>query len=262
MKSDLFPVSLPSNPISRRDALRAFGLGSLALFTGSKLAFASHHGGSASKAGEWDIVLSDLPYAPDALEPFIDAKTMQIHHGRHHAAYARNFNQAIEALEGYDSIEAILADIPALPSNIRRSVRNNGGGHWNHELFWRTMARPGYGGGGEPQGDLLAAIQSAFGDFSGFQDTFKAAAMDTFGSGWAWLAKRPDGSVFVSSTPNQDNPLMKGLVDADEIGHPVLGLDVWEHAYYLHYQNRRGDYVDNWWNVVNWMEVERLYAKA
>ena len=196
--------------------------------------------------------LPSLPYAEDALEPHIDARTMGIHHGKHHAAYTGNLNAAIEgtSLDGM-SIEAILADLNAVPENIRTAVRNNGGGYANHNLFWQIM---GPNGGGEPSGALADAINSAFGGFGEFQAAFSAAAATRFGSGWAWLVS--DGSaVSVTSTPNQDTPLMEG-------GTPILGLDVWEHAYYLNYQNRRPDYIAAFFNVINWDKVAELYAAA
>ncbi len=196
--------------------------------------------------------LPSLPYAEDALEPHIDARTMSIHHGKHHAAYTGNLNAAIEgtSLEGM-SIEAILGDLSAVPEGIRTAVRNNGGGYANHNLFWQVM---GPDGGGEPSGALADAISSAFGSFGDFQSAFSAAAATRFGSGWAWLVS--DGSaVSVTSTPNQDTPLMDGNT-------PILGLDVWEHAYYLNYQNRRPDYIAAFFNVINWDKVAELHAAA
>ena len=196
--------------------------------------------------------LPSLPYAEDALEPHIDARTMGIHHGKHHAAYTSNLNAAIEgtALDGM-SIEAILADLNAVPEDIRTAVRNNGGGYANHNLFWQIM---GPNGGGEPSGALADAINSAFGSFGDFQSAFSAAAATRFGSGWAWLVT-DGGAVSVTSTPNQDTPLMDG-------GVPILGIDVWEHAYYLNYQNRRPDYIAAFFNVINWDKVAELYAAA
>ncbi|MHC4810609.1 MAG: superoxide dismutase [Planctomycetota bacterium] len=204
--------------------------------------------------------LPDLPYAHDALEPIIDATTMQIHHGKHHAAYVAKLNAA---LEGHDdllamSIEELCRNLDRVPEAARTAVRNNGGGHCNHAIFWTTMAPAGSGGGGAPTGDLAAAIDAACGSFDGFKQAFADAAANRFGSGWAWLARADDGSVFVTSTPNQDNPLMSGLVDRP--GTPLLGLDVWEHAYYLKYQNRRPDYIAAWWDVVDWNAVAARYA--
>ena len=196
--------------------------------------------------------LPNLPYAHDALEPHIDARTMEIHHGKHHQAYINKVNTAIESsdLEG-KSIEDLVADLDAIPEDIRGAVRNNGGGHANHSLFWTIM---GPAAGGAPQGDLAAAIDAACGSFEAFQEAFAAAAATRFGSGWAWLSVDGDQLV-VESTPNQDSPLMEGRT-------PILGLDVWEHAYYLNYQNRRPDYVSAFWNVVNWDEVAKRYAAA
>ena len=196
--------------------------------------------------------LPSLPYAEDALEPHIDARTMGIHHGKHHAAYTGNLNAAIEgtSLDGM-SIEAILGDLSAVPEGIRTAVRNNGGGYANHNLFWQIM---GPNGGGEPSGALADAINSAFGSFGDFQSAFSAAAATRFGSGWAWLVT-DGGAVSVTSTPNQDTPLMDG-------GTPILGIDVWEHAYYLNYQNRRPDYIAAFFNVINWDKVAELYAAA
>jgi Fe-Mn family superoxide dismutase len=194
--------------------------------------------------------LPPLPYAPDALEPHVDAQTMQIHHGKHHQAYVTNLNAAIEkAPQLADKpIEQILADLNAVPEAVRTAVRNNGGGHWNHSRFWQWM---GPNAGGEPGGTLGQAITSSFGDFAKFRDQFKAAATGRFGSGWAWLVRKGDG-LAITSTPNQDNPLMDGTRPQDVL----LGLDVWEHAYYLKYQNRRPDYIDAWWNVVNWGSIK------
>lgn len=196
--------------------------------------------------------LPALPYAHDALEPWIDKMTMEIHHGKHHNAYVTNLNNATGGAE-YEgkTLEAILAEISKHPM----AVRNNGGGHWNHSLFW-TMMKPN--GGGTPTGPLGDAIVSTFGGFDEFKKLFSAAAMTRFGSGWAWLSVS-GGKLVISSTPNQDNPLMDA---ADVKGSPILGLDVWEHAYYLKYQNKRNEYVENWFNVVNWDAAAELFAKA
>jgi Fe-Mn family superoxide dismutase len=193
-----------------------------------------------------------LTYAFDALEPYIDAKTMEIHHDKHHAAYVTNLNKALEgnaALQA-KSVEDLIRNLDAVPEAIRTPVRNNGGGHWNHSMFWTILKK----GGGEPKGDLAAAIGAAFGSFADFKTKFGAAATGRFGSGWAWLLFK-DGKLVVDSTPNQDNPIMSG-------GKPVMGLDVWEHAYYLNYQNRRPDYIQAWWNVVNWDAVAANFAAA
>jgi Fe-Mn family superoxide dismutase len=196
--------------------------------------------------------LPKLPYAYDALEPFIDARTMEIHHSKHHQAYVTNLNNAIAGSETEKlSIEEICKNI----SNYPVAVRNNGGGHYNHSLFWTSM---GPNAGGEPTGELVAAIVSAFGTFADFKTQFAAAGATRFGSGWAWLSVS-GGKLVVSSTPNQDNPLM----DIAEVkGTPILGMDVWEHAYYLHYQNRRPDYIAAFWNVVNWNEVAKRFNEA
>lgn len=197
--------------------------------------------------------LPKLPYGYDALEPYIDVETMHIHHEKHHNTYVTNLNAAIEKHPelGSKSIEELIADIDALPEDIRTAVRNNGGGHANHTFFWEIMAPKA---GGEPVGELKTAIDEAFGSFTDFKAKFKAAATTRFGSGWAWLVVK-DGKLEIISTPNQDSPLMEGLT-------PILGLDVWEHAYYLNYRNVRPDYVDAFWNVVNWDKVNELYLAA
>ncbi len=198
--------------------------------------------------------LPALPYAENALEPHIDARTMGIHHGKHHAGYTNNLNNAIAGHADLEamSIEALLGSLDRVPESIRTAVRNNGGGYANHALFWRTM---GPHGGGAPSGDLAAAIDRAFGSFDSFKETFAKAAATRFGSGWAWLYVDGSGGLAVTSTPNQDTPLMDGHT-------PILGLDVWEHAYYLNYQNRRPDYIAAWWNVVDWQAVAKEYAAA
>ncbi len=197
--------------------------------------------------------LPALPYAHNALEPHIDTATMEIHHGKHHAAYVNNLNAAIAGTEHEGkSLEELMANISKLPA----AVRNNGGGHYNHSLFWSIM---GPNGGGEPTGKLAEAINSTFGSFAAFKEAFAKAGATRFGSGWAWLCVE-NGKLKVCSTPNQDNPLMDVVADCN--GTPILGLDVWEHAYYLHYQNRRPDYISAFWNVVNWAEVSRRYEAA
>lgn len=195
-----------------------------------------------------------LPYDYNALEPHIDEQTMRIHHDKHHQAYVNNLNTALEKhpdLQG-KTVEDLIRDINALPEDIRTAVRNNGGGHANHTLFWQVM---GPNGGGEPSGRLADAISQAFGSFSDLKDRMSKAGMGRFGSGWAWLVAGQGGKLDVISTPNQDSPLMEGQA-------PLLGVDVWEHAYYLKYQNRRADYLEAWWNVVNWDEVARRYDNA
>jgi len=197
------------------------------------------------------FTLPELPYAHDALEPHIDARTMTIHHGKHHNGYTNKLNAAIEGTDlAGKSIEDILANV----SSASTGVRNNGGGYYNHCLFWEVMSP---NGGGEPSGALADAINAAFGSFDDFKAAFASAAGTRFGSGWAWLIKKADGSVAVTSTPNQDNPLMDV---ADEQGTPLLGIDVWEHAYYLNYQNRRPDYVAAFFNVINWDKVAEKFA--
>jgi Fe-Mn family superoxide dismutase len=200
------------------------------------------------------FTLPDLPYDYDALEPHIDERTMRIHHDKHHQGYTNKLNAA---LEGHDdlqnhSIEALLTGLENLPADIQTPVRNNGGGFYNHRLFWTVMSPDG---GGRPSGDLAEAIADTFGSFDDFKDQFQSTAAGQFGSGWGWLVAHADGSLEVTSTPNQDNPLLDGNT-------PILGVDVWEHAYYLHYQNERGTYLDHWWNVVNWDAVENNFAEV
>ncbi len=197
--------------------------------------------------------LPPLPYASNALEPHIDAQTMEIHHGKHHNAYVTNLNAALEkAPELADkSLDDLLRNLNSVPEAVRTAVRNNGGGHWNHTQFWQTM---GPNGGGGPTGKLADAINSAFGDVEKFKEAFNAAGVARFGSGWVWLVNE-GGKLAITSTPNQDNPLMDGKAP------PILGNDVWEHAYYLKYQNRRPDYIGAWWNVVNWAAVEGRLGK-
>ena len=197
--------------------------------------------------------LPDLPYGYDALEPHIDARTMEIHHGKHHNTYITNLNAALEGHSGLAArgIDDLIADLDSVPGDIRTAVRNNGGGHANHSLFWTVMS----GSGGSPSADLAAAIDGDLGGMDSLKEKFSAAGTTRFGSGWAWLVVK-GGSLDVLSTPNQDNPVMSGD------GTPILGLDVWEHAYYLNYQNRRPDYIAAWWNVVNWDEVSSRFAAA
>ncbi len=208
---------------------------------------------SQTPAAEPSFVLPPLPYAFDALEPYIDAKTMEIHHDKHHGAYVTNLNKAIEGnteLQRF-TVDELIAQIDRVPENIRTAVRNNGGGHSNHSMFWTIMKK---GGGGEPKGELAAAIKSVFGSFADFKTKFNQAATTRFGSGWAWLFFK-DGKLTLESLPNQDSPIMTG-------GKPVMGLDVWEHAYYLKYQNRRPEYIEAWWNVVNWDQIAENFAEG
>ncbi|HID38475.1 MAG TPA: superoxide dismutase [Calditrichaeota bacterium] len=202
------------------------------------------------------FALPELPYSYDALEPYIDTRTMEIHHGKHHGAYVNNLNAALENAPDFSekSLDELISFINKLPEAVRTAVRNNGGGHWNHSFFWNIMSRSG---GGEPEGDLKAAINAAFGSFDAFKAGFVKAGATRFGSGWAWLVVSEDGSLKIGSTPNQDNPLMD---ISDFKGKPILGVDVWEHAYYLHYQNRRPDYLEAFFNVINWEQVATHYS--
>ena len=200
--------------------------------------------------------LPPLPYDYNALEPTIDEQTMQLHHDKHHNTYVTNLNSALEQHPDVDpgDVDQLLGKLDSVPEDIRRAVRNNGGGHSNHAMFWEIMSP---NGGGEPVGDLADAINSSFGSFDAFKEQWAAAGAPgaVFGSGWVWLIAAPDGSLTIESTPNQDSPLMEGKL-------PVIGLDVWEHAYYLKYQNRRPEYINAWWDVVNWEEAERRYQAA
>jgi len=206
------------------------------------------------------LILPTLPYSVDALEPFIDAQTMTIHHGKHHAAYVTNANKALEGTSFADrSGEDLIRGLSDLPEDKRGPVRNNAGGHVNHSMFWMLLAPAGKGGGGMPTGVLADAITQAFGSFDAFKEKFAAAGTTRFGSGWAWLVKSASGKLEVCSTANQDNPIMGKAIAGCE-GTPILGLDVWEHAYYLKYQNRRPDYITGWWNVVNWGKVSELFV--
>ena len=199
------------------------------------------------------FTLPPLPYDFAALEPHIDAKTMEIHHGKHHQTYVNNLNAAIEKTPelAKKSLDDLLRNVSSLPEAVRTPIRNNGGGHWNHSMFWQIMAAKA---GGEPGGKLGQAITSTFGDFAKFREQFSAAGVGRFGSGWAWLINT-GGKLSITSTPNQDNPLMEGQ-------KAIMGLDVWEHAYYLKYQNRRPDYIQAWWNVVNWKEIENRFSQT
>jgi len=233
--------------MTRREALKTTAVVAAAASlnpTGSAL-------GQAAAAGPY--VVPPLPYAFDALEPHIDARTMEIHHDKHHAAYVTNLNKAVAEFPevAKKPVEDLLKDLNAVPEKIRTAVRNQGGGHYNHSLFWQMMKK---GGGGEPKGDLAKAIEKSFGGYSGFKEKFAEAATKTFGSGWAWLVM--DGrDVKIESAPNQDTPLSQGK-------HPLLGVDVWEHAYYLKYQNRRPEYIAAWFNVINWDFISERFSKA
>ena len=234
---------------SRRDVLRAGGLG-LAAVAGLRASDVF----AAALPAEDVFTLPKLPYGFDALEPHIDAKTMEIHHDKHHAAYVKNLNEAVAkapTLKG-KSVADLLAKLSDVPEAIRMVVRNNGGGHANHSLFWTLMAPKA---GGEPSGAIAKAIDGQLGGFKTFKEDFSKAAVTRFGSGWAWLVAGKGGKLAITSTPNQDSPISDGLV-------PLLGLDVWEHAYYLKYQNRRPEYVAAWWNTVSWDEVNRRFGAA
>ena len=244
--------------MTRRQAIKTTALASAAFAAlPGAIAQPNPTAPAATAAPSGPFTLPPLPYAYDALEPHIDAQTMQIHHDKHHAAYVANLNKAVAGWTDFQrrlgdiSIDVLLKDLNSVPENIRTAVRNNGGGHYNHSLFWQMMKK---GGGGEPAGDLAKAIDASFGSFSTFRDNFSKAALGQFGSGWAWLVL--DGSaVKIEPMPNQDTTLSSGKT-------PLLGLDVWEHAYYLKYQNKRADYIAAWWNVVNWDFVADRYAKA
>ena len=237
--------------INRRDALKTTVLAGAACATLAPLESVLAQA-AAPAAGPF--TLGPLPYAVDALEPHIDARTMEIHHDKHHAAYVNNLNKAVggKADLAGKSVEDLIKSLAALPEDVRTVVRNNGGGHCNHTLFWQMMKK---GGGGEPQGALGKAIEGSFGNFAGFKTKFGEAATKVFGSGWAWLVVEGSGKLAVESTPNQDSPLTSGKL-------PLLGIDVWEHAYYLKFQNRRADYLEAWWNVVNWDFVADRLASA
>jgi superoxide dismutase, Fe-Mn family len=210
---------------------------------------------STAQTAHMPFTLPSLPYPAEALEPYIDKTTMEVHHGKHHGGYVNNLNKALESapqLAGKTLQELLANNCAIVPENIRTAVRNNGGGHANHSMFWQIMAPKA---GGTPGGKLAEALKSAFGGFDSFKEKFTAAAGARFGSGWAWLLKAPSGGLEITSTANQDSPLMEGR-------SPVMGLDVWEHAYYLKYQNRRPEYIAAWWNVVNWSEIEKRFTSA
>ncbi|MGL5018569.1 MAG: superoxide dismutase [Luteolibacter sp.] len=215
---------------------------------------------TASAAAAEVLTLSPLPYATDALEPHIDKLTMEIHHGKHHAAYIKNYNVAIGTVPDLakQPLDSVLAALPSIADeSLRTTLRNNGGGHWNHDFFWKTLVPAEKSG--KPSAELAAAVDTAFGSMDAFKKSFGEAAAKRFGSGWAWLIVK-DGKLKITSTANQDNPAMKGIIPDADLGIPLLGLDVWEHAYYLHYQNRRPDYVTAWWNIVDWAAVSARFA--
>jgi Fe-Mn family superoxide dismutase len=240
--------------MTRRQALKSTAVASLAAAT---LPGAIAQTTPAAPASA-PFTLPPLPYALDALEPHIDARTMEIHHGKHHAAYVTNLNKAVAEIGnlGELNIDRLLGKLDGVPEKNRTAVRNNGGGHYNHSLFWQMMRK---NGGGEPKAELAKAIEASFGTFAAFKDNFGKAATSRFGSGWAWLVLN-QGKLEIVSTANQDSPIMGKAIAACE-GTPLLGLDVWEHAYYLKYQNKRADYIAAWWNVVNWDFVAERFAK-
>lgn len=226
----------------------------LVLLGASAGAFILDSNATAQTSSPTAIQLPPLPYAYDALEPHIDAKTMQFHHDKHHAAYVNNLNQALNKYPKLknQSVEALLQNIDQVPADIRTTVRNNGGGHVNHSMFWKIM-KPN--GGGEPTGEIATAIKDNFGSFADFKQQFNQAGAGRFGSGWVWLVRSKNGKLEITTTANQDSPIMQGK-------YPIFGNDVWEHAYYLKYQNRRPDYLEAWWNVVNWDEINQRFADA
>ncbi|MCL4786868.1 MAG: superoxide dismutase [Verrucomicrobia bacterium] len=236
--------------MTRRQAIKTTALAATTVATLSH-AFAQGRAGSSLQPPA-PFTLPPLPYASDALEPHIDAQTMEIHHGRHHKAYVDNLVKAVAEFPDLSrkSIEDLVKELNSVPEKIRTAVRNNGGGHYNHALFWQMMKKDG---GGEPKGELAKAMASSFGSFAAFKEAFARAGLGQFGSGWAWLVVQ-QGKLAIQATPNQDSPITQGA-------QPLLGVDVWEHAYYLKYQNRRADYINAWWNVVNWDFVADRYAK-
>lgn len=247
--------------VTRREALRSAGLTLIAALAGTRTlrAFGQATGEPLApqptpSTPEAPFSLDPLPYPPDALEPYIDTMTMSIHYGKHHAAYVNNLNKALSAYPhlASRSLEDLLRNLDELPDDIRTTVRNNGGGHANHTLFWNTLSP---NGGGEPAGALMEAINTQLGGFASFKDALTRAALTLFGSGWAWLSLDSDKRLVVEALPNQDNPMMFGRI-------PLFGIDVWEHAYYLKYQNRRAEYVAAIWNIIHWPVIERAYSEA
>ena len=240
--------------LNRRHFLGLLGVGTGAIATSIYAPQLTWAAETTKPAGQTPFTLPPLPYSYNALEPHIDERTMQFHHDKHHAAYVKGLNAVIEKyprLRG-KTAEDLIRNLDAVPEDVRTSVRNNGGGHVNHTMFWEIM---GPNAGGEPTGEIATAIQRSFGSFAAFKTQFNEAGTKRFGSGWAWLVRNKDGKLQVVSTPNQDNPLSDGL-------YPIMGNDVWEHAYYLLYQNRRADYLQAWWNVVNWKAVNDRYKTA
>jgi superoxide dismutase, Fe-Mn family len=254
---DDFSLEVLTMPFNRRNFLILLGGSAIGAGIGmsrSPLDLTWVESAIAAEAPTGPFTLPPLPYDYSALEPHIDAATMQFHHDKHHATYINNLNTALQKYPELQSksIEELLTGLADLPEDIQTTVRNNGGGHFNHNMFWEIM---GPNKGGEPTGAIAAAIDSTFGGFDAFQQQFNEAGAKRFGSGWVWLVKDQDGKLQIVSTPNQDNPILEGLV-------PIMGNDVWEHAYYLNYQNRRADYLTAWWNVANWDEINRRYEEA
>ena len=240
------------NQFSRRSVLRLVGATTLAMV--SSACFASNSDADNTQTPTPKFELPPLPYDYNALEPHIDERTMRFHHDKHHAGYVKNLNAAVakySQLQG-KSAQELLKNLASLPEDVRTTIRNNGGGHVNHSMFWSIMSPSG---GGEPTGAIAQAINQSFGSFASLQEQFNSAGGKRFGSGWVWLILTPQGELKVTTTPNQDSPLLEG-------NYPIMGNDVWEHAYYLNYQNRRGDYLQAWWNVVNWDEVNQRFAQA
>ena len=261
MKKHLFTQA--HTGLSRRQFMfNLTGLSVAGVLSGGATAQASVNSTPPAVTGlfrDGKYLLPELPYPYDALEPNIDARTMEIHYSKHHNGYVNKVNKALEE-NGYEApgkIEDLVSNLRKVPSDIRTAVRNSGGGHANHSLFWNSLSPDG---GGQPEGGLAGAIKASFGGFMQFQEAFTKTAATRFGSGWAWLSVADNKSLYISSTPNQDSPLMRGIVEFS--GTPILGLDVWEHAYYLNYQNRRGDYIKNWWNIINWKTVAMRYKES
>jgi Fe-Mn family superoxide dismutase len=252
-----------TSPVDRRQFLAAVAATATASIAGGQASSPSTAGRPApagqAAAPAGPFTLPPLPYPAEALEPSIDAETMRIHHGKHHQAYVTNLNKALDGISAPTDVELLIADLNAIPTERRTAVRNNAGGHANHTLFWKTLAPKGKGGAASPE--LAAAIERDLGGLEKLKEAMNAAGLGRFGSGWSWLIVTPDGKLAVTSTPNQDSPLM-GQGYVDQPGVPLFGIDVWEHAYYLKYQNRRADYVKAIWEIVNWDEVSRQFAAA
>jgi Fe-Mn family superoxide dismutase len=246
--------------MTRRNALKTTTLAAAACASAPSLNFAQQAASTQGTPPAGPFTLPPLPFAVDALEPHIDARTMEIHHGKHHAAYVANLNKAIggEPRLGVLTVGEIIRDLDKVPEKIRTAVRNNGGGHFNHDLFWK-MLKPG--GGGQPTHELAKAIDKDFGGFSAFKEKLAEAATKVFGSGWAWLVMDDEGRLAITPTPNQDSPVMGSTSGQTKARIPLLGIDVWEHAYYLKYQNRRADYINAWCNVIHWDFVAERFAR-